>query len=192
MSTKTNMASRSELDDRVETLEVGLNAKIALKADADTSYTKTEVDAKTNILTEEIFDLDTAFIVHKAKTSDATSTTPVHCTPAEKAVWNAKSDASTTYTKDEVDAKLDAKAASVDLTSGLALKANAATTYTKDEVDSAISSAVANLCSEDTADSKISSALGGVFNGAVNLKNDDDLYAAVKSILEKLGATVKE
>ena len=192
MSTKTNMASRSELDDRVETLEVGLNAKIALKADADTSYTKTEVDTKTNILTEEINDLGTAFIVHKAKTSDATSTTPVHCTPAEKAVWNAKSDSSITYTKDEVDAKLDAKAASVDLTSGLALKANAATTYTKDEVDSAISSAVANLCSEDTADSKISSALGGVFNGAVNLKNDDDLYAAVKSILEKLGATVRE
>lgn len=192
MSTKTNMASRSELDDRVETLEASLNAQIALKADADTSYTKTEVDAKVNFLTEETTDLATDFIVHKAKTSDATSTTPVHCTPAEKAVWNAKADTATTYTKTEVDAKLGKMAASVDLANGLALKADAATTYTKAEVDSAISSAVADLCSEDTADSKISSALGGVFDGAVNLKNDDDLYAAVKSILEKLGATVKE
>lgn len=192
MSTKTNMASRSELDDRVETLETSLGAAIALKADAATLYTKTEVDAKTSWLNGELDDLDAAFISHKAKTSDATSTTPVHCTPAEKAVWNAKSDASTTYTKDEVDAKLDAKAASADLTSGLAMKADAATTYTKEEVDSAIATAVSGLCSEQTADSKISSALGGVFNGAVNLKNDDDLYAAVKSILEKLGAIVRE
>lgn len=192
MSTKTNMASRSELDDRVETLEVNLDAKIALKADAATSYTKTEVDKEIHSLGAELDNLEDTYSRHARTTSDTVSTRPVHCTPAEKAVWNAKCDTSTTYTKSEVDAKLDTKAASADLTSGLALKADASTTYSKTEVDNAISSAVKDLCSESTADSKISSALGGVFNGVVNLKNDDDLYAAVKSILEKLGATVKE
>ena len=183
---------KSRVDAAIAALEATLRNEIGDKADSATTYTKSAVDGYVAELKANVAEVSTDLDAHAAKTSDETSTAPVHCTPAEKEIWNAKSDASTTYTKDEVDAKLDAKAASVDLTSGLALKANVATTYTKDEVDSAISSAVANLCSNDTADSKISSALGGVFSGAVNLKNDDDLYAAVKSILEKLGATVRE
>lgn len=192
MATSTQMASKPDLDERADTMTATFNAALALKADAATSYTKTEVDAKAASLDADITALEVDLAAHEAKTGDATSTTPVHCTPAEKAAWNAKSDATNTYTKSEVDAKLDAKAASADLTNGLALKADAATTYSKTDVDTKVSSAVAGLCSETTADTKISTAIKSVFSGVVSLKNDDALYAAVKAILEKLGATVEE
>ncbi len=192
MATSTQMASKPDLDERASGIEAEFNAKVALKADAAATYTKTEVDAKEASLVESVDSLSVELGAHEAKTSDSVSTAPVHCTPAEKAVWNAKSDASTTYTKSEVDAKLALKAASADLQGGLALKADAATTYSKSEVDATVSAAVKGLCLESTADTKISAAIGSVFSGVVSLKNDDALYAAVKAILEKLGATVEE
>lgn len=192
MATSTQMASKPDLDERASGIEAEFNAKIALKADAATTYTRAEVDAKEASLVESLDSLSVELGAHEATVSSSVSTEPVHCTPAEKAVWNAKSDASTTYTKGEVDAKLDTKAASADLTAGLALKADAATTYSKSEVDATVNDAVKGLCSETTADTKISTAIKSVFSGVVSLKNDDALYAAVKAILEKLGATVEE
>lgn len=192
MATSTQMASKPDLDERASAIETDFNAKVALKADAATTYSKTEVDAKAASLDADITAIEVDLTAHEAKTSDSVSTAPVHCTPAEKAIWNAKSDASTTYTKGEVDAKLDAKAASADLASGLALKADAATTYSKTEVDETVTAAVKGLCLESTADTKIATAIRSVFSGVVSLKNDDALYAAVKAILEKLGATVEE
>ena len=192
MATSTQMASKPDLDERASAIEADFNAKVALKADAATTYSKTEVDAKTASLDADITAIEVDLAAHEAKTSDSVSTASVHCTPAEKAIWNAKSDASTTYTKSEVDTKLDAKAASADLASGLALKADAATTYSKTEVDATVTAAVKGLCLESTADAKIATAIGSVFSGVVSLKNDDALYAAVKAILEKLGATVEE
>lgn len=192
MATSTQMASKPDLDERASGIEAEFDAKIALKADAATTYTRAEVDAKEASLVESLDSLSVELGAHEATVGSSVSTAPVHCTPAEKAVWNAKSDASTTYTKSEVDAKLDAKAASADLTAGLALKADAATTYSKSEVDATVNDAVKGLCSETTADTKISTAIKSVFSGVVSLKNDDALYAAVKAILEKLGATVEE
>lgn len=192
MTSVIDMASKPDLDNEVATMTATFNAALATKAAVATTYSKTEVDAKTASLSASIQSLDAELTAHEAKTSDASSSTPVHCTPAEKETWNAKADSTTTYSKSEVDAMVGAKAANADLTGGLALKADKVTTYTKTEVDSAVANAVSGLCSETTADAKIASAIGGVFDGAVNLRNDDDLYAAVKAILEKLGATVKE
>lgn len=191
-STSTQMASKPDLDARDEAMEKKVDAGLALKADAATTYAKTEVDAKVSSLDADITAVEVDLAAHEAKTSDATSTTPVHCTPAEKAAWNAKADGTTTYTKQEMDAKLGLKADAADVTSGLAGKADAATTYSKTEVDAKVTAAVDGLCSEATADTKIANAIAGVFEGAVNLKNDDDLYLAVKQILTKLGAVVQE
>ncbi len=187
-----NLDYVSRVNEAIATSEASLSAAIAEKADAAATYTKTEVDAKAASLDADITAIEVDLAEHEATVSSSVSSSPVHCTPAEKAIWNAKSDASTTYTKSEVDAKLALKAASADLQGGLALKADAATTYSKSEVDATVSAAVKGLCLESTADTKISAAIGSVFSGVVSLKNDDALYAAVKAILEKLGATVEE
>ena len=96
---------------------------IITKADAATTYSKTDVDTK---------------LATKADTATTYSKTDVDTK------LSAKSDTATTYSKTDVDSKLSAKAdtattySKTDVDTKLSAKADTATTYSKTEVDTNI------------------------------------------------------
>lgn len=106
-----NLDYVNRVNSAIAASEATLNASIALKADAATTYSKTEVDAKAASLDADITAIEVDLAAHEAKTSDSVSTAPVHCTPAEKAIWNAKLDTGAVYTRQEVGSLIDEKVA---------------------------------------------------------------------------------
>lgn len=127
-------ADEAELALKANTADV--NTALALKADKNETYTKSEVDsalaAKAN--TADV----NASLELKADKNETYTKTEVNSALALKA------DKSDTYTKAQVDASLALKAdksdtyTNTEVNTALALKADKSTTYTKTEVDSAV------------------------------------------------------
>lgn len=134
----------SKLNGKANTSDV--NNELKAKANAKDVYTKTEVDTKVNAKANST-DV-TKQLASKANSADVYTQKQVDDKLATKA------DKTTTYTKTEVDTKVNAKANTSDVNtqissinstiaankkaadSAIATKANQSTTYTKTEVDS--------------------------------------------------------
>ena len=123
--------------------KTNINAALANKADKSTTYTKTEVDNAINTATSGKAD-KTYVDTQLGNKVDTSTYTAGLADKVDNATYTAglatKADVLTTYTKDEVDGKINTavapKADKTYVDTQLTTKANANNVYTKEEIDS--------------------------------------------------------
>lgn len=123
--------------------KTNINSALANKADKSTTYTKTEVDNAINTATSGKAD-KTYVDTQLGNKVDTSTYTAGLADKVDNATYTAglatKADVLTTYTKDEVDGKINTavapKADKTYVDTQLTTKANANNVYTKEEIDS--------------------------------------------------------
>ena len=165
--------------------KTNINSALANKADKSTTYTKTEVDNAINTATSGKAD-KTYVDTQLGNKVDTSTYTAGLADKVDNATYTAglatKADVLTTYTKDEVDGKINTavapKADKTYVDTQLTTKANANNVYTKEEIDSDLeelsSSFTTSLNTKANASDVYSKTdVDGKINAATSTKADN-------------------
>lgn len=169
--------TKDEVDALIAPLAVKeeVEAALALKADADTVYTKDEADAK--FLTEH---QDISNLATKTEVEEAVA--PLAVKDDVDAALAEKANADDVYTKDEADGKfltehqdISNLATKTEVEEGLAAKANADEVYTKNEADAKFLTEhqdISDLATKAEVEAGVAGALAAAGAVASDLANE--------------------
>lgn len=164
--------------------KTNINSALANKADKSTTYTKTEVDNAINTATSGKAD-KTYVDTQLGNKVDTSTYTAGLADKVDNATYTAglatKADVLTTYTKDEVDGKINTavapKADKTYVDTQLTTKANANNVYTKEEIDSDLEELSSNFTTSlntkaNASDVYSKTDVDGKINTATSTKAD--------------------